>query len=297
MQIQKPLLAATFDPDKAEFPYLATEKIDGIRFLMVNGQAVSRSFKPIRNKYIQRLLSESLPDGIDGELTCGSNFQDSSSGIMSIEGEPEFQVWIFDYVDPELDTILDYTERLEQLHEMEATGTFAMGLEGKYVVLYPSEVNSIEEVEEAMENITAMGFEGLMLRDPRGTYKFGRASVKSNILLKVKKFQDDEAVVVGFTEKMSNQNEPTRDAFGYIDRATAKDGLVPADTLGAFILDYKGETLRCGSGLNDELRKEIWDNQEEYVGKMVKFKYMSHGVKDLPRHPIFLGFRDADDMS
>ena len=79
MQIQKPLLASAFDPDKAQFPYLATPKIDGIRFLMIDGQAVSRSFKPIRNRYIQERL-ECLPDGIDGEITCGDNFQVSLSG-------------------------------------------------------------------------------------------------------------------------------------------------------------------------------------------------------------------------
>ena len=67
MQISKPLLAGKFDPAKAKFPYAATPKIDGIRFLIVNGQAVSRSFKPIRNKYIQDLLSTALPDGVDGE--------------------------------------------------------------------------------------------------------------------------------------------------------------------------------------------------------------------------------------
>ena len=60
MRIKKPLLAGTFDPDKAKFPYAATPKIDGIRFLMVDGQAVSRSFKPIRNEHIQRILSETL---------------------------------------------------------------------------------------------------------------------------------------------------------------------------------------------------------------------------------------------
>ena len=66
-KIQKPLLAGNFDPTKAKFPYIASPKIDGIRFLMIDGVAVSRTFKPIRNKHIQSLLSQYLPDGVDGE--------------------------------------------------------------------------------------------------------------------------------------------------------------------------------------------------------------------------------------
>ena len=299
MQIKKPLLAATFDPDKAKFPYLATPKIDGIRFLMVDGKAVSRSFKPIRNKYIQGILSETLPDGIDGELTVGTNFQDSSSGIMSVNGEPDFHVWMFDYVERTDETlpIRDYGVRVRQLEELDALGDFE-AIKGRYTVLTPALVNDIESVQKLEEQWTAEGYEGVMLRDPNGAYKFGRSSVKENIILKVKKFLDAEGVIVGFKEKMTNLNEPTLDAFGNMERKGGKDGLVPANTLGAFrLMLHDGHEVSCGSGLNDEQRKEIWDNQDKYLDQFVKFKYMAHGIKDLPRHPIFLGFRDIDDMS
>ena len=296
MQIQKPLLASAFDPDRAQYPYAATPKIDGIRFLMVNGQAVSRSFKPIRNEHIQKVLSATLPDGIDGELTCGTNFQDSTSGIMRIKGEPDFHVWIFDYVECGPETILPYDERMRQLEEFEALGYFA-GLDKSYTVLYPITVGDLEEVQQLEDKFISEGHEGVMLRDPKGTYKFGRSSVKDNIILKVKKFLDAEATVVGFIEKQSNQNEPVRNRWGYIERKGGAAGFVAAGVLGSFVLEMNGETFRCGSGLNDEQRKEIWDNQDDYLGKMVKFKFMCHGIKTLPRHPIFLGFRDPDDLS
>ncbi len=296
MKIQKPLLASAFDPDKAQFPYAATPKVDGIRFLMVDGVAVSRSFKPIRNEYIQSRLQGVLPDGIDGELTCGTNFQDSTSGIMRIKGEPDFHVWIFDYVECGPDSIQPYDARMRQLEEMEALGEFDL-LTGNYTILYPETVENVEDVQALEEVFLGRGFEGVMLRDPVGTYKFGRSSVKDNIILKVKQFKDAEAKVIGFQEKMSNQNEPVRNQWGYIERKGGADGFVPANTLGSFILELNGETFKCGSGLNDEQRQTIWDNQDDYLGKLVKFKYMAHGVKDLPRHPIFLGFRDEDDIS
>ena len=43
--------------------------------------------------------------------------------------------------------------------------------------------------------------------------------------------------------------------------------------------------------------KEIWNNREDYLGKLVKYKFMTTGIKDLPRHPVFVGFRSEDDMS
>ena len=293
MQISKPLLAGKFDPAKAKFPYAATPKIDGIRFLMVNGQAVSRSFKPIRNKYIQDLLSTALPDGVDGELTAGNNFQDSTSNIMRIDGEPNFKCWIFDYVDPD-GPMLGYRSRMEQLKSFEPFDL------PNYEVLYPEIVFTQEEADQLMTSYIEQAYEGLMLRDPNGIYKFGRSTVNENILLKVKNFIDDEAVVVGFKEKMHNDNPATKDAFGRTERSTAKAGLKPTGLLGGFLLRTSdGKEFTCGSGLNDELRQEIWKNRDSYLNRLVKYKYMEFGIKEdtgIPRHPVFIGFRSEDDL-
>ena len=310
MRIKKPLLAATFDETKAQFPYAATPKIDGIRFLMIDGQAVSRTFKPIRNKFIQGILGRALPDGIDGELTVGDTFQDCGA-IMRIEGEPDFKVWIFDYVNPADEEMPGYKERMKQLafiHKeiletpVDAGSATEFWFPGRNAleVLYPTTVNSQEEVDELMVKNLDDGYEGLMLRAPDGPYKFGRSTVKENTLLKVKNFLDDEAEVIGFKEQTTNTNVKTKNVFGRSERSTSQDGLVPADTLGGFLLKMKdGREFSCGSGLNDVLRKEIWNDRDSYLGKFVKFKYMPYGVKEgtgIPRLPIFLGFRDESDM-
>lgn len=288
-QIQKPLLAGNFDATKAKFPYIATPKIDGIRFLMVNGIAVSRTFKPIRNKHIQALLSQYLPDGIDGELTSGNTFQTSTSAVMTIEGEPDFKVWIFDYVDPGSDEILPFYLRILNMPSIQAPFD--------YEVLNGSNVNSQEEVEQYESICLQEGYEGVMLRDPMGTYKFGRSTVNDNILLKVKRFEDDEAELIAIEEKMSNQNEIQYDAFGNIKRSSALDGMVGSNTAGTLVVRNKeGQVFSIGSGLNDQLRQELWNNQEQYIGKLVKYKYFPQGIKDLPRHPVFLSFRDPDDI-
>jgi DNA ligase-1 len=50
------------------------------------------------------------------------------------------------------------------------------------------------------------------------------------------------------------------------------------------------------AGLNDKLRQEIWDHQEKYLGAVIKYRYQPYGMKDRPRFPTFIGFRDVRDM-
>lgn len=288
--ITKPLLACNYEPSKAKFPYILTPKIDGIRFLKVNGTILSRSFKPIRNKYIQDVLSKVLPDGVDGELTSGDTFQSTTSGIMSIEGKPDFKCWIFDYVDPTREEILPF------LHRIDSPILDKIPSNLPHEVLTGAPAGDEEELRFYENFYLSNGFEGVMLRDPGGTYKFGRSTVRENILLKVKRFADAEGILIGLEEKLSNQNPAEKDAFGRTKRSSAKAGLEATGTLGALeVRMLDGRTTYIGSGLNDELREKIWNNPDEYIGKLVKFKYFEQGVKELPRHPVFLGFRDPDD--
>lgn len=290
-QIIKPMLAGTYEPEKAKFPYAVTPKIDGIRFVMVGGVALSRSFKPIRNAYIQNLLTSLLPDGVDGELTCGDTFQSSSSAIMSADGEPDFKCWIFDYVDPAFDHIAPYADRIGhyRLSQLE-THVFVR-------VLRPAIVANDAELRVLEEQYLEDGFEGAMVRDPNGTYKFGRSTVKENTLLKVKRFLDDEAVIIDIQEKQHNNNAAEQDAFGRTKRSTSQEGKVGADTAGTLIVrNAHGVEFGIGTGMDDAMRAKIWANPALYIGQMVKYKYFPVSVKDRPRHPVFLGFRDQDDL-
>lgn len=288
-QIQKPLLAGNFDSTQAKFPYIATPKIDGIRFLMVNGVAVSRTFKPIRNKHIQFLLSQYLPDGIDGEITSGDTFQSSTSSVMSIDGTPDFKIWVFDYVNPKIEKISPFDDRIHSIS--------LLNMPFEYEILRGIVISSLEELNEYESQCLNEGYEGVMLRDPNGTYKFGRSTVKDNILLKVKRFCDDEAELLCIEEKMSNQNPEELDAFGNIKRSAALSGMVPMNTAGTLVVRNKeGQIFSIGSGLDDKMREELWKNQEKYIGKLVKYKYFPQGIKELPRHPVFLGFRSEDDL-
>ena len=50
----KPMLAALCeDVTKLRYPVIASPKLDGIRALVIDGQLVSRTLKPIPNRYVQ----------------------------------------------------------------------------------------------------------------------------------------------------------------------------------------------------------------------------------------------------
>lgn len=291
--ITEPLLAAKKPVfEKIKFPVLATPKIDGIRCLKVSGKAVSRSFKPIPNHHIRKLVEKNLPDGLDGELLCGDGFSDVQSMVMGREGEPTFTYLIFDYVSDSL--LKPYAERLRELDALH------LGAYDFVKVLYPEVANNLEELMVIMERHLAEGHEGTMIRDPGSPYKCGRSSLKEGYLIAIKYFEDGEAEVYGFEELMHNENEKTQDAFGNSERSSKKENMVPGNTLGALLVRKEDGTefkIGTGKGLTQALRKEIWDNREKYVGLLAHYRSQPHGVKDKPRIPVWHGFRSREDMS
>ena len=55
--ITKPMLAGKCErPDALSFPVLATPKLDGIRCLKIKGRALTRSFKPVSNRFTREWI-------------------------------------------------------------------------------------------------------------------------------------------------------------------------------------------------------------------------------------------------
>ena len=122
-------------------------------------------------------------------------------------------------------------------------------------------------------------------------------------LVKVKRFVDAEAVIVGYEEQMENTNTAEQDNFGLVKRSNAKAGMVGKGTLGRWNVrvingDFKGVEFGLGTarGVTSEMRQMWWVKRDELVGKIVTFKYQAAGAVDAPRIPVFKGFRDKRDM-
>ena len=291
--ITSPMLATALPSiDKVKYPVLCTPKLDGIRCLIINGQAVSRKFKPIPNNYIREQL-KGLPENLDGELityTNGirDNFNIVSSKVMSEDGEPEFTYEVFDYVKTNLTQ--NYQFRMIMLD--------ILNLPEFCNKLLPIFIYDEQELLDYESKCLNEGYEGIMLRIPEGPYKCGRSTPKEAYLLKMKRFEDSEASIIGFEERMHNANEATKDAFGKTERSSHKDNLVPMGTLGSLrVKDIKTDKeFNIGTGFDDAIRQLIWDNREKYLNQIVKYKHQPSGSDELPRFPVFLGFRDQRDM-
>lgn len=290
----KPLLAIEHSKVKIQkFPYYLSEKLDGIRCIVFGGVGYSRSLKPIPNASIQAYfkLYADILEGLDGELIVGDKnapdvFNQSTSGVMRESAEPDFTFWTFDrfMAGGEL-----YTSRI---------GKIPRNLPDRVKFLPQFYVQTQEEVDKYEADFLATGAEGVMLRDPHSTYKCGRSGTKTPELQKVKRFVDNEFLVIGFEPKYTNTNEAKVNELGRTERSTAKAGMVPLDTMGALILQTKqGEVFTCGSGFTDKLRDTMWAEREGLIGKFAKVKYfdIGNGYK-VPRFPVFVGIRAEGDM-
>lgn len=268
-----------------KFPCIAQIKIDGVRVLVKDGVVYSRTLTPIPNKHVQKLFGHL--NGFDGELLVSPDpaarlFNETQSAVMTIEGEPKVYFHIYDswlrQCGYELWHCHYYSlcERDVVLH--------------KYIMI--ENANHLQLVYAMSVN---KGLEGLIVRNPESPYHCGTATKKDWQLVKMKPKDDAEFKVVGFQELMVNTNEQETNSLGRAKRSSKKEGKVVGNTLGALIVEFGNKTFKVGTGFDAEQRKQIWENQEQYLGVMARIEY--EGIaKNFPRFPSFKGFRVKEDI-
>lgn len=306
----KPMLATEHEADKVRYPVLASVKVDGVRAIIRDGVALSRTLKPLPNQTLQYAVKRFAKylEGFDGEIVVGPEnakdvMQTTMSHVMSKSkdlSEIPFKFLVFDLAD----SPRDYTARRESLGVKVA---MARAAGARFVErLSQFSIANQAELDEFEAKALDEGFEGVMIRDPYAAYKHGRSTVKEGGLLKVKRFVDGEAEVIGVQELMHNANAAEVNELGRTKRSTAKSGLVATGTLGALVVRdlVSGQEFSIGTGFTAEQRAELWKAQhvrcrgaKRVVGRIVKYKsFVATGVKEAPRFPVFLGFRDAIDI-
>ncbi len=293
----RPMLSATVaDVAALRWPLLASPKLDGIRAIVRDGIVVSRNLKPIPNRRVQAIFGKDWLEGLDGELLVGDPtdpraFLGTTSGVMSREGEPDVFFHVFDCC---REPGRPYHERLGMARDL-ATGS------GRAVMVEQTVVTTAEEANAYEATQLDLGYEGVMLRDAKSPYKFGRGTLSKQDLMKLKRFEDAEARVLGLEELLHNSNEATVGLLGQTERGHSKAGMVGMGTLGALQVvgvggRWDGVAFNIGSGFDVATHRAIWENGEGWIGRLVKFKFFPLGSKEAPRFPIFLGERHPDDL-
>lgn len=325
----KPILGkdAPEDKNQLQFPVIASFKLDGIRAIFHHELGlVSRSLKPIQNKQLNKKFSDLLNYVkenkliIDGEfyhhdlsfqqitsLVMTQNFNDPSTKVkLSKKDELNLnQFYKIDSYDKGIAKHKFHNPLQFHIFDMIIEDNFTQSFQGRVtemkMQLEISErikvvpqllLESSEELDWYFDEALKSNYEGLIVRNPKGHYKFGRSTEKEGLLLKYKPFVTYDAEIIGVTERFTNTNESFENELGHLTKRNTIDAKESTGLASAFIVKWNDNQLKVSIPGTEEFRANIWSNKDSYIGKMIEFKGMDVGSKDVPRHPVFERFRD-----
>lgn len=285
----KPNLASELDPKyPLTYPKYASSKLDGIRGLTQQGTCLTRSLKPVPNRALRELIS--LVQGLDGEFICGEPtaadcYHKTYSAVMTEDRHIEdIKFYVFDVLDREL----TYKDRYAKL--------LTLSLPEHIVVLPQTLINNKDDLEAFYANQLDLGYEGAILRNATALLKEGRSTAKSGDMIKLKPYLDSDAIVLDIYEAMTNNNPTFTNELGRTDRSTHAENLEGNGMAGGFTVQMGAKVFNIAAGkLNHDQRREVLLNKDNYIGKLVTFRHLPIGEKDVPRHGRFIKWRSQLD--
>ena len=238
--------------------YWVSEKLDGVRAYWDGERLWSRRGNPFQAP--DWFVSDFPSQPLDGELWLGRGHFAQLSGIVRTvrpvdEDWRKVRFMVFDA------TLANQTfdQRLPRLRELvNQAGS-------PYLALVKQQrPGNHQQLMARRDEVIAVGGEGLMLRRGASVYKAGR----SDDLLKVKRFDDAEATVVGIL--------PGKGKY---------QGMMGA--LRVRLADNR--EFRIGSGFSDAERAD-----PPPQGSVITFKYSGHTATGLPRFASFVRVRNDE---
>lgn len=281
------MLATPFRDDLINYPCVAQPKIDGIRMCayMKDGELITLSrrnnsfnFLDLLKEEIKIYLGNSSVK-LDGELYSFTLNFDQVSGVVRSKKtrnprEDEIVYIIFDNLNPRKET----KKRLEKLGvplEEWKSGEDVQLFEkisDHIYILKSWIVNSREDLDDFEDYVLNQKLEGVMIRHLEGSKSYYKGHRCQN-LLKLKKEQDDEGTIVGFTTGSGAER----------------------DKVIWEVEDKRGNVIRMRPCGTFELREEQLKNAENYIGLTVTYRYFElNPVTKIPRFPRVLRIRDDE---
>ncbi|MFN2360628.1 MAG: DNA ligase [Marinobacter sp.] len=251
-------LAGVYEEGVPLDDYWVSEKLDGVRAYWDGERFWSRGGNEYR---APQWFTDGFPDtSMDGELWMArGKFAELSGAVRRLE--PIDKSWrqvrfmVFDL--PAVDRVFS-----ERVRAMEA---LLVPSPSPYLAMVAQRrAKGHEELMAALDEMVAAGGEGLMLRRGNSRHSAGR----SDDLLKVKRFDDAEAVVVAHLPGSGKY----REMMGSI-RVEREDG----------------RQFRIGTGFSDAQRRN-----PPSVGSTITYKYYGYTATGLPRFASFLRVRNDE---
>ncbi len=313
----KPMLAEDFVESKLFPPWIAQPKVDGVRGMNMLGDFTGRSLKKHKNIFTTKMYSRSILIGMDGEVAAQLETHPdlcriTSSALSTIAGEPFTLWWLFDYVVTDTKK-LPYEQRLAALQKR-VDEIYHIDPElWSHLRVMPSKLcHTIEELYAFEDWCLEQGYEGICIRNPSAPHKEGRSTVIEGGLLRIKRFIEAEAFVLGIVEGERNDNEAQTNELGRTFRSSHQENMVPNGMVGSLtckmladvkdprtgtVLLVKDQIITVSPGKMDHAtRKAIFENPSLIVQHIIKFKFFPKGLKDKPRFPTYVTIRSQEDM-
>jgi DNA ligase-1 len=268
--------------ESIQYPVLAEPKLDGVRCIcrVENNEPTfwSRDGKPFVNfaELEDEVRSLNLGNCIlDGEIMASNGTFDSTisrarshRGVNTYIG---YKYHLFDYLDDFSDFSSSFyvhqlKERKTQLYD-KVINNDAL----KYITEVPyMQINNSAELAYQHMVYTNLNYEGTMIKPIHSFYHQGR----NQDWKKIKPFHTADLLITEMTEG-------TGKCSGMMGR------------LQCYGLLEDGRNVKCevGTGFSDALRKHMWENQHEYLGKFCEVQYQEV-TKDMSlRFPSFKRMR------
>jgi DNA ligase-1 len=249
-----PMLPEVYHSETDVAGWWMSEKLDGVRAYWDGEALYSKNGVPLHPP--GTFTADLPPFALEGELWGGhGTFEDTLSTVLRQDPHPgwlELEYAVFDV--PHIPG--SFARRLQH-----AINWFEEHPSRYATVVHQIPVRDAAHLAAHLEEVVSQGGEGLMVRDPRAGYTPGRGAS----ILKVKRFEDAEAVVVE-----------------HIPGSGRNSG-----RLGALrVRSPEGVEFKIGSGFSDAQR----DNPPP-LGSTITYKYHGHYESGIPKFPVFLRMR------
>ena len=276
-------------PIKDGTEFWLTQKLNGVRATLYRGEMIARSGQPYTG--LEHILNavgkwaEASGVVLDGELTLKDKGELSdneafrmAAGILNSDTENKTRICytIFDII-PVQDFESD-TPKVTYENRRAVLNGFADILNTDCTHVLPVLYHGKDQrmIWKLLEQMVAEDKEGLMLNTNAPYFR-----TRHRGILKVKQFYSMDLPII---------------------RCDEGSGRL-AGKLGAFVLDFRGNEVKVGSGFSDEQRNVYWQKREEIAGMLCEVKYKeisadkNTGLQSL-QFPVFIRVRnDKSEVS
>lgn len=274
-----PMLAHSFTKRKhnINYPAIVQRKFDGVRCLArlnSDGTVTLLSRRGKEYPHLNHIKADVAANNsntnlvLDGELYSDTlTFQELVGLVKRVTLKPgndeqmlEVSLRVYDCV--ELNNEADFTDRYQTITNLTEGAEYLSLVENVGV-------STESEIHAAQARFVEEGYEGAMVRNLTGAYAIGKRSAN---LQKVKTFLDGEYPIVGFTQGTGGET-----------------GCV------IWICETPdGKQFRVRPRGTQEERKVLFQNGEEYIGKMLTVRYQELTDDGVPRFPVGIAIRDYE---